>query len=722
MSTISLVMIVKDEEEILRKSVDAVKSIADEFIIVDTGSTDKTKEIIAEYGKVYEIPFVDFVQTKNESLKLATGDYILFMDADEVVVSGLDKLKEYADKGEYDAVSAHIIEGPLDNLNVITNTYFRHRLWKNDGKWAFQGPGVHEVICGSGKIAYDRDIHVRHEHIKRNKAELANQWSQKYVEILQKALEKNPKDGRALFYLARTYKDLSKFTEAIDIYEEYLTVPDNNFLDERWQAAYDIANCWKRLGEYSKTLIACDRAIKIDPRRAGAYNLKGLIFYNCMEWDNAIVCFQQALNEKIPQDVLLFLNPREYKEIPLDYMAICLDRKKQYDKAFIACKNIYQNNTSDRRIMNNLVWLHNKVNMTIFMTLGHTPEPVYGGMIDKIGVGGVETTYIELSAELAKKGHNVFLFCECEKEHKYNDVYYIPYQKLSEYISLKPDVVITSRWFDALYFEQKSKKIIWLQDAHFADPNHDDAFSIVDGVVCSSLWHRGYIGERFQHGIDNKKITVIPLGIRKELYLESIPRDPYKCIYSSNPDRGLYILVDMWEEITKKIPKIKLVITYGWDGLMTWGKNKQWEDSVNTQKQQTINKLAKFNNVEFKGRLTKRQLAREMLTCSLCLYPNNFWETYCLTALETQAAGVPMITTDRGALPTTLNPHYNKLICNDPYTQKYKETFIDTIDNMLKDRNKLKLNSVGCKDFTMENPTDWKDISDFWQNHIWSLF
>jgi len=722
MATISLVMIVKDEEEILRKSVDSVKSIIDEFIIVDTGSTDKTKEIIAEYGQVHEIPFVDFVQTKNEALKLATGDYIFFMDADEIVVSGLEKLKEYVEKGE-NAVSAYIIEGAANAKETPSNIYFRCRLWKNNGDWYFEGPGVHEVICGTGQITYDKTIQVKHEHIKKNKPELMHQWSLKYVEILKKAVEKDPKDTRALFYLARTYRDLNRHTLAIDTYEEYLSIPGNNFLDERWQAAYDIAICWKAQGEYSKVIPACQRAIEIDPRRAAAYNLMGYVHYNCMDWDNAIPCFQQALQKKIPEDVVLFLNPREYKDIPLDYMAICFDRKKKYDLAYKACSNISQGDLSSKtRILENMSWLQSKVNMTIFMTLGHTPEPVYGGMIDKVGVGGVETTYIELSSELAKKGHNVFLFCECEEEQKWNGVYYIPYQKISEYTQLSPDVVITSRWFDALYMEQKSKKIIWLQDAHFADPNHNDAFSIADGVVCSSLWHRGYIGERFQHGIDNKKITIIPLGIRKELYIDSIPRDPFKCIYSSNPDRGLYVLVDMWDEITKRIPKIKLVITYGWDGLMTWGKNKQWEDSVNLQKQQTIDKLAKFDNVEFKGRLTKRQLAREMLTCSLCLYPNNFWETHCLTALETQAAGVPMITTDRGALATTLNPHYNKLICNDPYTQKYKDIFINTMDEMLKDRNKLKLNSVGCKDFVMESPTDWKDIAGFWQDYIWSLF
>jgi len=369
-----------------------------------------------------------------------------------------------------------------------------------------------------------------------------------------------------------------------------------------------------------------------------------------------------------------------------------------------------------------MAWLRGKVSLTIFMTLGHTPEPVYGGMIDKIGVGGVETTYIELSAELAKLGHNVFLFCECEKEHKYKEVYYVPYQSLPDYICFNPDVIITSRWFDALYHEERSKKIIWLQDAHFADPDRPDAFQKANAVICSSPWHRGYIAERFGHGIDAEKIKIISLGIRKELFLDTVPREPLKCIYSSNPNRGLYILVDMWGEITDKVPGVSLSITYGWEGLMTWGSNKEWKDSVNAEKQQTIEKLSRFINVQFKGRLTKKQLAKEMLSSSLCLYPNNFWETFCLTSLECQAAGVPTIATDRGALATTLNQAYNVLIQHDPYSKEYKKLFIDSACSLLNDQKKLKGYSAGCREYAMQSRLDWKDIGEVWQKTIWECF
>ena len=84
---ISLCMITKDEEGCIRDCLTSVKDFVDEIIVVDTGSTDKTKEIAAEFGaKVYEISWVDdFSAARNESLQHATHEWVLCLDADEVL-------------------------------------------------------------------------------------------------------------------------------------------------------------------------------------------------------------------------------------------------------------------------------------------------------------------------------------------------------------------------------------------------------------------------------------------------------------------------------------------------------------------------------------------------------------------------------------------------------------------------------------------------------------
>ena len=80
-------MIVKNEEKVLKRCLNCVKDIVDEIIIVDTGSTDKTKEIARKYtDKVLDFKWVnDFSKARNYSFSKATKDYILWLDADDVI-------------------------------------------------------------------------------------------------------------------------------------------------------------------------------------------------------------------------------------------------------------------------------------------------------------------------------------------------------------------------------------------------------------------------------------------------------------------------------------------------------------------------------------------------------------------------------------------------------------------------------------------------------------
>ena len=106
--TISLCMIAKDEERYLGQCLDSVKSLVDEMIIVDTGSTDKTKEIAKKFGaKIYDFKWIDdFSAARNENLKHATKDWILVLDADEVLdKDAVKSIRDFIKKNEYDAFS-----------------------------------------------------------------------------------------------------------------------------------------------------------------------------------------------------------------------------------------------------------------------------------------------------------------------------------------------------------------------------------------------------------------------------------------------------------------------------------------------------------------------------------------------------------------------------------------------------------------------------------------
>jgi glycosyltransferase involved in cell wall biosynthesis len=716
---ISLVMIVKDEEEILAKCLDSVKSVVDEYIIVDTGSTDNTKDIIRRYGPVYERPFTDFVESKNEALKLATGKYILWMDADEILYQGHNVLREYAEEGKYNAVYGVITEGPADNYSAVLQQYFRARLWKRDS-FLFDGPGVHEVAVGSEPTNRDFRVLVRHEHLKSNKQSTAEARFLQYVDLLKKAIAEGTHIHRAWFYLGRTYRDLNRPLDAVSAYLTYLELPGNTYKDEIWQANYDVACCYKSQGEYDQAVEWARKAQIVDQRRSEVDCLLGDIAMQRQDYSDAVSHYTNAMRP-VPADVILFLNPQMYDRYPKDQLVLAYYYQKSFTQALTIAKELVSDTRGrDNRFLNNVWWCSKAANPIVFMCLGKTPEPVYGGMLEQVGVGGVETTYIELSSVLSKMGITVFLFVDTDHPHVYNGVYYVPYTSIDQYVGLNPEVVVTSRWFDPFRSIPGAKKIIWFQDAFFGIPDgFPDLFTVADSVVCSSPWHRDYIMERLGRQLVSSKLSIVPLGIRKSLFGQNVTRNMNRIIYSSNPDRGLEHLIDMWDIITERCPDIELVVTYGWEGLTTWSNDSNWHKGINRLQTKCFTKAEEFGNIRFTGRLTKLALASEMLAGTILAYPNNFWETFCLTALEAQAAGLGIITSKMGALPSVLDTTANVMIEGSPSSVRYQDQFISALSNFYHDRDSLSRCSSANVQRIKNLPCDWEDIGLMWAQLIY---
>ena len=87
MAAVSLCMIVKDEEDVLGRCLDSMKGLVDEIVIVDTGSADRTKETAALYtDRIYDYPWVgDFAAARNYAFEKGRMDYLMWMDADDVL-------------------------------------------------------------------------------------------------------------------------------------------------------------------------------------------------------------------------------------------------------------------------------------------------------------------------------------------------------------------------------------------------------------------------------------------------------------------------------------------------------------------------------------------------------------------------------------------------------------------------------------------------------------
>ena len=167
MITISLCMIVKNEEAVLERCLKSVRDIADEIIIVDTGSTDGTKEIAGRYADLV-CDFAwrdDFAAARNYSFSKATKEYILWLDADDVFTEkdreSFLQLKESLPSTTDIVMMKYHTAFHEDGTPSFS--YYRERLIKNSGEFFWEG-AIHEVIAPRGNIVYSETA-VTHQKL-----------------------------------------------------------------------------------------------------------------------------------------------------------------------------------------------------------------------------------------------------------------------------------------------------------------------------------------------------------------------------------------------------------------------------------------------------------------------------------------------------------------------------------------------------------------------------
>ncbi len=220
MVTISLVMIVKNEEKILRRCLDCVKNLMDEIIVVDTGSTDKTKEIAGEYtDKIYDFKWIDdFAAARNFAFSKATMDYIYSGDADEVI-DDANRMRFMSLKSalvpEVEIVQMHYVEKSGSSV-LNAKSEYRPKLYKRLRNFTWIEP-IHETVR-IDPVVFDSDIEIFHMpeslHSKRD------------FSIFEKAYNKDKylSDNLINMYAKELLKcgDKSDFENASKIFESIL--------------------------------------------------------------------------------------------------------------------------------------------------------------------------------------------------------------------------------------------------------------------------------------------------------------------------------------------------------------------------------------------------------------------------------------------------------------------------------------------------------------------
>ena len=328
MCTISLCMIVKDEEIVIERCIDSVKDVIDEIIIVDTGSTDSTIEKAKKYSsKIYKFKWIDdFAVARNYAFDKATKDYIFWIDADDVLdakskedfLKLKDKLNDNVDYVTMD----YILSLDINNNPLYISK--RNRLVKREKNFKWIGK-VHEYLEVSGRGLFS-DISIRHLKIKN--------YTNRNLLIYKKMIENGEKlSTRDLYYYANELKDNGLYKEAINEYNKFLSLKDA-WIEDTKAACEKIADCYLSLGNRDKEIKSLLYALKYDVPSPNLSVRLGEYFMREGKFKIAIFWFNEAINYKKDPNSLAIINNANITWVPALELCVCYYNLGDYEKAY----------------------------------------------------------------------------------------------------------------------------------------------------------------------------------------------------------------------------------------------------------------------------------------------------------------------------------------------------------------------------------------------------
>ena len=295
--TISLCMIVKNEEAVLARCLDGISPAVDEIIIVDTGSTDETKAIAQKYTKhIYDFEWInDFAAARNFAFSKATMDYQMWLDADDVIpaesLAKLLALKNSLSPNIDIATMNYITHFDKDGLPILSAT--RERLLKTSNKYQWLDP-VHEYIPLSGNIYYsDIDIH----HKKPDITGTSHRNLDIYTKLEQKGIAFNP---RQTYYYARELKDHKQWAKAAYYFERFLN-SGLGWVEDNIAACHALSICYDMLKDDGKIMPTLLKSLEYDSPRAEICCDIGYFYKKRQNYDKALRWFALAASLDAPK-------------------------------------------------------------------------------------------------------------------------------------------------------------------------------------------------------------------------------------------------------------------------------------------------------------------------------------------------------------------------------------------------------------------------------------
>lgn len=662
----------------------------------------------------------DFGKARQESFEMVPKkdfDWVFWLDTDDELSSDTgETLKDIAEECPPQAVGVFLkynyaIE---PETGIVVVEQWRERLMRANVEWRWMHP-IHEVCLAPPGSTFTRLNGVYVNHLRTSGEERNSR--ERNRKIISKARREHPDVPRYAFYLAgETMAEADAKSDpderatlaraailAFTDFKELL----GDINDDFFVAQIRIAECFRMAGQFVEAFDADLESIAIYPSWPDGYIGAAK---SCMEMGDfsRMLAFADIATKLGKPDTSASIESMNSTFTPLFLRAIAQENLGNLDQAiedYEASMKFW--NPPNDRIPDKLAELRARLNETpvvdktvddrkrlfsskpdksIAFVTAPIPEDWHPELMAQSGSGGAELCIMKIAPHFVADGWRVSVFGS-PGQHKgvYQDG--VEYWESSDYVpNEKFKVLVSSR--TPVPFKSKlnaEHTLLWMHDVSIGPP----FFEIQDipgRVIALTPWHKKHLQRLY--GLSNDRIAVIPNGID----LSRFPADysdtgelGTSFIWSSSYDRGLEQVLAIWPTIKKNLPDATLDVFYGWNmferSMENWKNINTLQSDAMQGFMNKINQGMQQDGITHHGRVNQDTLAEHMLGADIWPYMTSFMETFCITAIEMQAAGVLPVASRLAALTDNVAV---KGLTIDGWSANvsYQNEFIDILENV----------------------------------------
>lgn len=254
------------------------------------------------------------------------------------------------------------------------------------------------------------------------------------------------------------------------------------------------------------------------------------------------------------------------------------------------------------------------------------------------GIGGSEEAVINIARELARLGHAVTVWNRCEDDAGEHDG--VRYKDFLDYADDPVDVFIG--WRTILPWKMgKNYKVgyHWLHDTSRQEEVINAINLGAKKAMMLSKYHR-----RLYPGLRNNQLFLTQNGVNLAQFDQQVERVPFRIFWGSSYDRGLKEMLEHWPKIKLEFPEAELRIAYGWQTWEALAKQNPQTYAAFESVKESIENLMSQEGITHLGRISHKEVAKEMLAADVWAYPTWWPEISCITAMKAQVGGaIPVV-------------------------------------------------------------------------------